>query len=325
MGQKLVSSLTELGVDAEYVNVPNPDSDINHFMHFGFADSVPGSLTTMMITHVDDAIKARRVRELLSNQIDGGICMSKYHMDELVSYGVESNGLSFVLPALDNTVVRRVHFTIQCNCYRDGRKNESFFTNIAKDMNLSFARFSFYGTGWEEIATKLNSAGAEVSIILPTEDFSSDYREMTAALEVADYYVNLGWDEGSLGSLDAFINRTGMILSAQGYHLNIPDARVQFINNYEDFQLVMCEIQLNQKLRQVAADSMSWHQYARNHVSIWKKLLEENTLGMPLQLNYGEGTLEFDRTKLSPILDLSFTKTLRRAHGIILRKVGIGK
>lgn len=324
IGQNLVSALNTLGVDAEYANSPNPDSDINHFMHFGFADGVQGSMTTMMITHVDDRIKAKRVKKLLSEQIDGGICMSRYHMEELISYGVGPEKLSYVLPALDNTLVRRIHFTIQCNCYRDGRKNESFLENLARDVDLSFAEFSFYGTGWEVMATILELSGARVSIILPTDDFSKDYTEMRNALAAADYYVNLGWDEGSLGSLDAFVNRTGMILSAQGYHLNIPDERIQFFNDYKEFFNLIVEIRSNYNLRQLAASNMSWSQYARNHISIWETLLGEGALGKPTNSTYGEGSLEFDRTKLNPILDLSFRKTIRRARGILVRKIGLG-
>lgn len=325
IGLNLVSSLIELGVEAEYVNFPNPQSDVNHFLHFSFAEEVRGSKTTMMITHVDDAIKAKRVKTIVREKLIAGICMSDYHMNELIDYGIPKESLTYVLPALDNTIVRRIHFTIQCNRYRDGRKNEVFFRRLASSTNLSFAQFSFFGSGWEDIARDLRNSGAEVAIFLPTEDFEKDYREMVKALEVADFYLNLGWDEGSLASLDAFINRTPMILSGQGYHLNIPDSNSLFFNNYEQFQSIILRISDEYKEKQKTADSMTWLNYARKHELIWQNLLINGNVETPLNSHYTGQTLTFEKTNLHPILDRSVLKTFKRAIGIYLRKLRIVK
>lgn len=323
IGLNLVSNLVDLGIEAEYVSDPNPDSDINHFLHFSFAEAVPGSITTTMITHVDDAIKARRLKEILSTQINGGICMSKYHLEELIDFGIDRRQLSYVLPALDNNQVRKLHFTIQGNRYRDGRKNEVFLKQLAIEINLAFAEFSFFGTGWEEIAETLRKAGAEVTIRLPSADFAQDYVHMINALKVADYYVNMGWDEGSLGSLDAFVNRTSMIISAQGYHLHITDESVQYFNDYSEFRKIFASISERQSQKQMIANNMSWQQYAKSHQFIWEGALRREALPIPLYPNYLEGSQIFDRVKLNPILDTSFLKTLHRGKGILFRKLGI--
>ena len=325
IGLNLVSGLNQLGIEADYVTDPDPKSNINHFLHFGFAEAVPNSISTMMITHVDDAIKAKRVKALLNNGVNGGVCMSSFHMEELIKYGIPAEKLSFALPALDETVLRRIHFTIQCNCYRDGRKNESFFKQLADSVDLGFAEFSFFGSGWEEIAVKLEKAGAEVALHPPSGDFTHDYRAMIEALKTADYYVNPGWDEGSLGSLDAFINRTRMILSSQGYHLNIPDRNSYFFNNYLEFREIFTSVAAEHATKQVCANNMSWLQYSKNHLTIWEGLLRSGKLSMPLNLNYGVGTVDFDKYALTPILDLSFRKTFRRAMGITTRKFKIDR
>lgn len=325
IGLNLVSTLVELGVDAEYVNVPNPESDINHFLHFSFAEEVPGSKTTMMITHVDDAIKAKRVKSLLAGKQIVGICMSRYHMEELIDFGISNDRLSYVLPALDNTKVRRIHFTIQCNRYRDGRKNEEFLTKLSKSIDLSFAEFSFFGSGWKEIAADLRISGAQVTISEPSDNFGNDYDKMIKALEYADYYVNLGWDEGSLASLDAFVSRTKMILSAQGYHLNIPDVESHFFTEYSEFQNIISDISDNFNQKQKSADLMSWTNYAEKHMRIWETLISNDKLDSSLNSNYGEGSLAFDKSGLRPILDRSFSKTIDRALRILLRKLKIVK
>jgi len=323
IGLNLVSNLDHLGIEAEYVTAPNSESDINHFLHFSFAEGVPGSISTTLITHVDDAIKARRLKKILSKEINGGICMSKYHMEELIDFGIERKKLSYVLPALDNTQIRKIHFTLQGNCYRDGRKNEGFLKQLGNSIDLTFAEFSFFGTGWEETAGILSQAGAEVSIHLPGEDFAQDYVNMKNALKVADYFVNMGWDEGSLASLDAFVSRTKMIISAQGYHLHISDGTAQYFNDYPEFQVIFESIVAEQAQKQVIASNMSWQQYAKNHQVIWEGLLRGDALPVPQHPNYIGGSQVFDRVKLNPILDTSFRKTFYRGKGILFRKLGI--
>ena len=322
IGLKLVENLTQLGIEAEYVTAPNPESDINHFLHFSFAEKVPGSITTTMITHVDDAIKARRLKDVLSKEVNGGICMSKYHLEELIDFGISPTKLSYVLPALDNTKVRKIHFTIHGNRYRDGRKNEGYIKQLAESIDLTFSEFSFYGTGWEEIAEILSKIGVDVTLHTPTEDFSQDYLRMNNALKVADYYVNMGWDEGSLGSLDAYVNRTRMIISAQGYHLHIFDEGTKYFNDYQEFQAIFHSISVDYTEKQAIADNMSWQLYAKRHHIIWDSLLKGGGLPIPQFSNYAEGPERFNRGDLKPILDTSFHKTLLRAKGIALRKLG---
>lgn len=322
IGLKLVENLTQLGIDAEYVTKPNPESDINHFLHFSFAEAVPSSITTTMITHVDDAIKAKRLQEILLDEINGGICMSKYHMKELVNFGISPAKLSYVLPALDNTKVRKIHFTIHGNRYRDGRKNEGFIKQLAESIDLTFSEFSFFGTGWEEIADILRKVGVDVILHPPTEDFTQDYLRMNNVLKFADYYVNMGWDEGSLGSLDAFVNRTRMIISAQGYHLHIFDETTRYFNDYPEFQSIFQSISVDYTGKQEVSNNMSWELYAKRHQIIWKSLLQGRGLPIPQFSNYVEGSQEFDMERLKPILNTSLRKTFSRATGIVLRKLG---
>jgi hypothetical protein len=251
--------------------------------------------------------------------------MSKYHLEELVDFGIKRNQLTYVLPALDDTQVRRIHFTIQGNRYRDGRKNEAFLKQLANEVDLTFAEFSFFGTGWQEIADILREAGGVVAIHPPGVDFDQDYVHMIDALKIADYYLNMGWDEGSLGSLDAFVNRTKMIVSAQGYHLHMSDESVEYFNDYSEFRNIFETIRIRQVQRQIIANNMSWKQYAKNHQGIWESILRGEALPMPQHPSYIDGPQTFDRAMLNPILDTSFRKTLRRGSGILLRKLRIDK
>src|SRR5665213_4343434 len=111
MAARLCDSLCKFNVKSEIAENPSADVDVNHWMYFGYAWShffqePRRKLTksTALVTHIDDLVKVKMLREVLADVVDVGICMSRMTVDDLVSRGVSPQRLAFVTPAHDGTI-----------------------------------------------------------------------------------------------------------------------------------------------------------------------------------------------------------------------------
>ncbi|MEO8080996.1 MAG: hypothetical protein ABI641_10725, partial [Caldimonas sp.] len=163
MAHRLCEALRKLGCTAEVAVDADSAADINHWMSFAFADGCAQTLNTMFVTHADDPFKVGLIRERLDGPIQLALCMSRHATEELAEFGVPTERLWYVLPALDAAIApRRIRVGITTRVYDDGRKREAFLSRLAVDMALDRFHFEIFGAGWDTVVRTLKQAGATV-------------------------------------------------------------------------------------------------------------------------------------------------------------------
>jgi hypothetical protein len=291
MALRLAEHLGELGFDADVGDSPSEAVQLNHWMlylqpwrHYygepGFFSSAfrPGATRhTAMITHVDDPLKVRILREAMAKILDVGICMSRMTKAELVGYGLDASRLTYVNPAHDGLAKpRRVVVGITSRLYGDARKGEEDLVQVARAMSLSAFRFEIFGKGWQDVAAVLREAGAQVVV---SED--EDYARIVERVAAFDYYLYAGWDEGSMGTLDALAAGVKTIVSPQGFHLDLPGGITHPFRDPAELTAVFASIQDDRQRRLDSVRDLTWREYARKHALIWRAVLEDRIAEVP--------------------------------------------
>ena len=271
IAKRLVEHAPAFGIDATLSNKPRDDVDLNHWMSYAFANVAHATPTTMFITHLDDPYKVSLVRGELSSGVAVGICMSSYAVEELVGRGIPRESLAYVLPAHDSSVTpRRIVIGLTTRLYPDGRKREAMIVELARRMRLDAFRFDIYGQGWEKVVPRIVEAGAEVRYFDDTGDYVSNYRRIVEAIPSFDYYLYLGWDEGSLGTLDALSAGVKTIVTPQGFHVDLPHGITHAVRDIEDLHAVFREIAEDRKARISSVSGLTWAEHTREHAVIWR-------------------------------------------------------
>lgn len=283
MGQRLADALRELDCDVGVGPAPDPDAHINHWMSFAFAVGCPATLNTMFVTHADDPYKIGLIQKKLSGPIQMALCMSPHAREELIGFGIPANRLWYSLPALDAPVgPRRIRIGITTRVYDDGRKRESFLRRLAADLPLHRFHFDIYGSGWDSVIHSLEVAGAKISYDPGTENWQDDYARIRAAIPYFDYYLYLGMDEGSLGTLDAVTAGIKTIVTAQGFHLSIPGGITHPFTQYDELKAIFIALDRQSGDAVSILSAWNWGNYAREHVDIWNVLLRHSGEDVPL-------------------------------------------
>ena len=228
----------------------------------------------MLITHVDDALKYRMVRDSLK-RIEVSICMSRMTVDLLVGEGIPNDRICSILPANDKrTSPRRIVIGIPSHLYPDGRKREFLLARLAQEMDLSPFHFEVFGRNWEKTAEQLRAGGATVAVTDATADYAGHYAAMCARIPHFDYYFYMGLDEGSMGVLDALDAGIPTIITPQGFHVDIPHAITHPFVDYPEMRTIFAEIAKGRAQRLAAAASLSWTEHARRHLELWTAMVE---------------------------------------------------
>lgn len=310
IAHRLAEHVKGFGIDAVVEDHPRNDVALNHWMSYAFANEKVGTPSTLFITHVDDPYKQSFLRNLLSNYVDIGICMSKHHADELVLRGIPRESLTFVLPAHDGEISpRRIVIGIMTRLYPDGRKREKFLIKLAEEVRLDAFRFDIFGAGWEKIVPQLEYAGAEVRYYPGTSDYLSDFKEITTNIVKFDYYAYFGMDEGSLGTLDALAAGVKTIITPQGFHADLEGAITHPVITYQDVKEIFMRISEDWHSRVNSVASLTWDEYARRHAIIWKAVARGDRSSIGRLLNNEELTKnqglatdwQYELRRLSPL------------------------
>lgn len=274
MGERLVKELVLRGLDASLSHEPDDDADVNHWMSYASVSGRHGRVATVFITHVDDPYKTAHVARVLRDAADVGLCMSRDMMRALVAWGIPADRLWYVLPAVDEALdAERIRIAIATRLYPDGRKREGLLLRLALEHDLSPFHFEIAGGGWEAVVPKLEAAGASVQWSPGTADYQADYRALVDSMRTCRYYLYLGMDEGSLGTLDALALGLTPIVTPQGFHLDLPAELMEFVETYDDVVRVMGRLAADRASRTAAVRSWTWQQYAADHVAVWEALL----------------------------------------------------
>jgi len=271
----LCNNLRILGHEADVAEKADPAYDVNHHViYLGYnplcVQKDPQknfSLHTLMITHVDSWEKIR----FLKNQLqfaDLGICMSSYTQAYLLSRGLPRKKLCYILPAHDSLFVPPlISIGLFTRIYPDGRKNEKRAIDIAKKISPTIFSFKIMGSGWDEIVSELKGLGFTVEY-----HPNFDREKYAKLLPSVDYYLYLGWDEGSMGFLDALTAGARTIVTPQGFHLDIKegiDCKAKDIDTVISYLL---GIQHRRESLARQLSSLTWRAYAEKHLAVWEYL-----------------------------------------------------
>ena len=285
MCHRLGEELTGLGCEVSIGDAARQNVNINHFMMFTL---IPGSLparSTVAITHIDDSKRLEHARRAVETA-ELVICMSSMTVKQLVNDGLSRAKMCYVLPALDDGMrPRRIVIGLTTKLYSDGRKRESLLVRLAKEMDLSGFHFDIFGTGWDEVASILRQAGAFVTVTVDGKNAQEDYRRIRERIPHFDYYLYLGLDEGSMGTLDALAAGVKTIVTPQGFHVDLPHGITHPFWEYTELRAVFESILAERNARLRAVKDLSWRAYAEKHLLIWKAVLEDRTKELPRLLD----------------------------------------
>ena len=290
IANRLGEQLSRLGWTVSTGESAAADADVNHFVLFLEEFGVCRGVATVGITHVDDREKVRLAR-LAVERADLGICMSTATVRQLVDEGIDRSKLCYVLPALDSGLVpRRIVVGITTQVYPDGRKREHLLTRLASEMDLSSFRFEIFGSGWNAVGDRLRNAGAEVLHDEDTGNLAAGYDSIRRRIPFFDYYLYLGLDEGSLGTIDALAAGVKTIVTPQGFHLDLPQGITHPVASYDELRAVFQGIVEERNSRVRAVEHLTWLRYAQQHDRIWRLLLAGRRAEIPGML--GQQALE---------------------------------
>lgn len=297
MAARIAEHAPEYGFDVSVGDTESVDADINHWMSYAFANVPHNTPATMLITHLDDPYKVGLVKDELASGVGVGIALSSHTCDMLVETGVEEEALAFVVPGHDFAATpRRVVIGLTTRLYPDGRKREFMLVDLARVMQLDVFRFEIFGLGWETVIPKLEAAGAEVAYWPGTDDYRADYVEMMNRVPGFDYYVYLGRDEGSLGTLDALTAGVKTIVTPQGFHVDLPGGITHPVWSQEDLETVFRDIAAEVERRAASVNGLSWAAYAEGHTIIWRAILDDrkDEIAQLLTTHRASGVREFE-------------------------------
>lgn len=297
MAKRLAELVTQFGFEADVASSPDEAADINHWMSYAFANVKHATPTTMLITHLDDPYKIRLVRSELASGVNVGICLSSATADFLASNDIPTASLTYVVPAHDFVASpRRIKIGLTTRLYADRRKREFMLVELAKSLRLEAIRFEIFGDGWDDVIPELEAAGAEVAYWPGTDDYVADYREIADHLPHFDYYLYLGRDEGSLGTLDALAAGVKTIVTPQGFHVDLADGITHPVWEQQDLQTVFENIICDWQRRPRGVADHTWSNYARDHATIWRAILagQQNEIPKLLGRTRAAGALGMD-------------------------------
>jgi hypothetical protein len=292
MAARLADALKAHDVIADIGDAPRDDVDVNHWMlylqpwrHYypepGFFSAgwrPAPTKHTAMITHVDDPVKLQIIRETMVKILDLGICMSRMTKAELTGHGVDAARLTYINPGHDSAVKpRRIVIGITSRLYPDARKREQDLLHVARSMPLDAFRFEIMGSGWEEIAAVLRESGAEVDL----SGADGDYSQILERLPSFDYYLYMGWDEGSMGTLDALAAGVKTIITPQGFHLDLKGGITHPFQDAAQLKAIFQSLRDERQQRLDSVKGLTWDEYARKHAIAWRALLDGRKADIP--------------------------------------------
>lgn len=284
---RLADHLNELGVYADIGGV-DPSADINHHIPYHPYRPLRDFHDTLMITHVDTLQKIELVRQQLKTA-KMGICMSKDTLNYLERMGIQREKICYINPAHDGNMYPKkyvIGITHRCYDSYDLRKRTTALLDMLEGVNPIYFKFRIMGAGWQNIVAEMQSRGFEVDYY---NEF--DYVQYHELIPSLDYYLFFGFDEGSMGYLDALSAGVKTIVTPQGFHLDVENGIDHSCRTVDQFTSVLYDLQYEREKRIASVADWTWENYAKKHIEIWEYLLGRRPLRELYrnQLKYEDG------------------------------------
>lgn len=284
---RLVDHLNELGAHADIGGV-DTSADINHHIPYHPYRPLRDFHDTLMITHVDTLQKIELVRQQLKTA-KMGICMSKDTLNYLERMGIQREKICYVNPAHDGNMFPKkyvIGITHRCYDSYDLRKRTPALLDMLEGVNPIYFKFMIMGAGWQNIVAEMQSRGFEVDYY---NEF--DYVQYHELIPSLDYYLFFGFDEGSMGYLDALSAGVKTIVTPQGFHLDVENGIDHSCRTVDQFTSVLYDLQYEREKRIASVADWTWENYAKKHIEIWEYLLGRRPLRELYrnQLKYEDG------------------------------------
>ena len=103
-----------------------------------------------------------------------------------------------------------------------------------------------------------------------------DYEIYTNLMSTFDYFLFWGFDEGTMGYLDAVAAGVETLVTPQGYHLDVKDGITFPCRTINDFIDVLLQKQEERHKRIQAVKEWTWENYVDKHLKIWNYILGNN-------------------------------------------------
>ena len=260
-------------VEADLGTRPSTGYDVIHHFIYTMAAPTTAPATTTMITHVDSQSKMVKIKSLLSSEVSA-ICMSQHTREFINSElgNLFSDNLHCVSPIpMIGDIKRKIRLAYVSNSYSDGRKRENVLIEFLTRVDPEWMQVSLMGFGLDDIHKELLENFIE-------SDYTNyfDIAKYHELLKSADYFIYLGLDEGAISILDAVAAGVKVITTNQGFHREIRNSRVNFVETAEDFCKIM-DLEISEKKSQRHVSRYGqWNEFASQHIQIWRSILLKN-------------------------------------------------
>lgn len=266
-GDCLQKELSKLGVIASVSHSYDQNADINHSLT-NYPDVIKPRATSFMVTHVNQESMLEEIVDA-THKNAFAICMSRETRDMLITSGAQRNRTCYINPAQDGQIMpKKITLGFTHRVYNDNRKRESMILDICKEIDPSVFRFEIMGAGWENIISEMEKMGFEVAYF--SEFNKEEYNKLMLRI---DYYCYFGFDEGSMGYLDAVAAGVGTIVTPQGYHLDTECEITYPVSTIDEIVDVLSSLQEKRKKHFRFIETWTWENYAKKHLEIWKYML----------------------------------------------------
>ena len=274
---RLAENLPHWNVDVDVSRDVCPEADFNHWIVYldtlEHTDEDLALRSTMFITHVDRPAKLTVLKKRMATA-EMGFCMSRMTVDDLVARGLDRKRLCFITAGHDGLIKpRRIKVGITSRLREDGAKREDILLDAARMTRLDAFQFEIIGPGWEKVIPELEAAGAAVSYFPGTADGRADYRINLERVPQFDYYLYMGFDEGSMGLFDALAAGVPTIVTPQGFHLDIEHGITFPIRDAGELREVFRNIPAERQARVNSVARLTWDNYAKGHALVWRAIL----------------------------------------------------
>lgn len=274
LAQRLSTELTILGHKIVQVSKYTNQNKINLWMFYyaiplndiNFSDDCKHYA---LVTHVNDYSKLVKLKTL----VNLGVIPIFLSQD---TYEFVNNSLSKKLPKniirlgsdIQNFSSNKLKVAMCSNIYADGRKNENWILDLAKNNQSNQVIFRFVGSGWHSIVSALTKMNFEVEYF-PNAEITS-YDLTLDAIKWCDLYIYTGWDEGALGCLDAYILGKNLLISSQGFHRDFNLGSTERFTNKGEFIDNFSLFLQKYNSGYGAIINWTWHQMALDFLEILK-------------------------------------------------------